>query len=249
MSLKRYTNGITDLSASDPMGQLGMLDPRKYAVFMEDFLTLGCAAISSSTIITGNATITSSANNTTTLVTDAGGKQGCLSCVSTAADNESTLWQGLMGGMRMVSGKKFFMETSFEITAAAPAQNELVIGVTSPHAAGAGFFATDGTARGFDDGLAFVSVDAGAGIDLLVGEADVFDTLPCISLIVTATWYKLSVYYDGTKVHLYKDDALLSSTTPDQIPISVVCPVIWYKTGAAAVQTLLVDYLFVAAER
>jgi len=248
MSLKRYTNGITDMSASDPLGQLGMLDPTKYAVYMEDFLTLSAATVANGSLATRGVLITASANNTTSIVTDAGGRQGCLSCVSTAADNESTMWQGLGGGFVMVSGKKFFMETSFEITAAAPAQNELVIGLTSSHVT-ATLFATDGTARTFDDGLALVSVDAGAGIDLVIGENDVYDTLPCIPLIVTATWYKVSVYYDGTKVHLYKDDVLMSSNTPDQIPVSVIMPVIWYKTGASAVQTLLVDYLFVAAER
>ena len=249
MSLKRYTNGITDMSASDPLGQLGMLDPTKYAVYMEDFLTLSAATVANGSLATRGVLITASANNTTSIVTDAGGRQGCLSCVSTAADNESTMWQGLGGGFVMVSGKKFFMETSFEITAADAAQNELVIGLTSSHAVGANFFATDGTARTFDDGLAFVSIDAAVGIDLLIGEADVFDTLPCIATTVTATWYKLSVYFDGTKVHLYKDDVLISSTTPDQIPVSVIMPAIWYKTGEAAVQTLLVDYLFVAAER
>lgn len=249
MSVKRFTNGITDTSASDPLAQLGMLDPTKYAVYMEDFLTMGQATVANGTLLTRGVKITSSTNNTTSIVTDAGGRQGCLSCVSTAADNESTMWQGLAGGFRMVSGKRFFMETSFELTAAAPAQGELVIGLTSSHAVGANFFATDGTARAFDDGIALVSVDAGAGIDLLVGEADVFDTLPCIALIVTATWYKVSIHYDGTKIHLYLDDALISSTTPDQIPVSVIMPAIWYKTGTGAVQTLLVDYLFVAAER
>ena len=249
MAPKRFTNGITDISASDALSQLGMLDPTKYAVYMEDFLTLGAASVANGNLVSQDHKMTASANSTMSFTTDAGGRQGCLSCVTTAADNESSMFQGLGGGLVMQSGKKFFMETSFEITAATIAETEFVVGMTTPTAVGANFFATDGTARTFDDGLAWVSVDGSAELNLLVGENDVFDTIPSILTMVTATWYKLSVYYDGTKIHQYKDDVLISSNTPDQIPVSVCAPVVWTKSGKAEVQTTLVDYLFIAAER
>lgn len=249
MSLRRFEAGITDILARDPLSQLGMLDPTKYAVYMEDFLHLGVANVANTTVTTKGYKITSSANNTTSIVTDAGGRLGCLSCVSTTADNESTMFQALAGGFVMTSGKKFFMETSFETTAASIADTEIVVGLTSSHAVGANFFATNGTARTFDDGLAFVSVDGSATLNLLVGENDVFDSITAMTTMVTATWYKFSVYYDGTDIYLYRDDVLIATHTPNQIPVSVIMPVIWFKTGAAAVQTFLVDYLFVAAER
>ncbi len=249
MSLRRFDAGITDIPATDPLAQLGMLDPTKYAVFMEDFLNFGLAGAANTTITTKGYTITSSANNTTSFVTDAGGRLGCLSCVSTAADNEYTMLQSLGGGFVMTSGKKFFMETSFELTAATIIESEIVIGLTSSHAVGANFFATNGTARTFDDGLAWVSVDGSAALNLLVGENDVFDSINAMTTLVTATWYKFSIYFDGTNIYQYRDDVLISTTTPDQIPVSVIMPAIWYKTGAAEAHTFLVDYLFVAAER
>ena len=38
MALKRFLNGISDVSSVNPLGQLPFLDPTKWAVWFEDFL-------------------------------------------------------------------------------------------------------------------------------------------------------------------------------------------------------------------
>ena len=255
MSARRFLNGITNVSSADPLGAVPYLDPTKWVVYHEDFCgpflgtAAGTVANGSSSNVGGGYYVTASTNATISGTTDAtDAPLGCLSIVTTAADNEYGYLQ-TGPGWAMTAGKKFVMEIRFEITAATIAQNELFLGLASWHAVGATFFATDGTARAFDDGIGWYSPDADADIDVIVGENDVFDNQTVIATYVTATWYTCSLYYDGADIHLWINGTSVGSMTPAQIPVSAVGPTIWFKTGEAAVQTFLCDYIYIAAER
>jgi len=151
----------------------------------------------------------------------------------------------------MKDDKKFIMEARFEIThtAGTISANELFIGLTSYSASATAFFATNGSARTFDDGIGWYSPASDTDIDVIVGENDVFDNTTVISTYATATWYTMSLYYDGDDIFLYKNGTHVATMTPSAIPVSVVGPVFFLKTAEAKVHQLLVDYLFVASER
>lgn len=252
MAPRRFLNGVSDLSSGVPFGNIHMLDPRKYSVYFQDFTgpLLAAATANNATVVEAGISIVASANGTASVTTDAGALDGALKFVTTAADNEQCLLQTPSGGFTMTSGKKFFMEAKFEITHTAGNidQNEIFIGLASFQAT-TNFYLADGTARTFDDGIGWDSPDGTADLNFIIGEADVFDTTAHVTTYATATWYTLSVYYDGTNCYLYTNGTLVKTLTPDQIPVSVVGPTIYMKTGEGKVHQLLVDYLLVVKER
>jgi len=253
MAPRRFTNGIATVSSADPLGGLEIQDPTKWSVFMEDYgwgRSWNAASYANTTTTVMGSTYTVSANATVSQTTDTGAANGCLKIVTTAADNESALIQSPAGQMILTSNKKFLLETKFEIThtAGTIAENELFIGLASLQT-GANFFATNGTARTFDDGIGFYSYDALADIQAICGEADVYSTVTAVATYVTATWYTLTMYYDGTDIKVWSNGNLAGSMTPTAIPISPCGPAIYFKTGEAKVHQLLVDYLLVAKER
>jgi hypothetical protein len=219
---------------------------------MEDFCgpLFNAASINNTTVTHNGLSIIASANATISIATDATLESGCLKIVTTAADNESGLIQTLSPGFTMKSGKKFFMETYLEVTHTAGNidQNEIFVGLAS-YQTGANFFATDGTAMTADDMIGWGKADADTSLYLWCGENDVVDEESAIGTLATATWYRLSVYFDGTLLHYFLNDLLTGVVTPTAIPVSVVGPTFYLKTGEAKVHQLLVDYLFVARER
>jgi len=248
---KRFLNGIASVSSSDPLGQLPYLDPTKWVMYYEDFCgpMFNAASLTSGTTNIGGLSFVVSTNTTVTLETDAtDAPNGCLKYITTAADNESCVMTTFSGGWAMTSGKKFLMESKFEITAATIASCELFIGLTEQEVTTA-YFASNGSARTFDDGIGWYSPDADTDIDVICGENDVFDNVTVKATYVTATWYTMSIYYDGTDIYTWVDGVDSGKLTPAQIPVSKVGPSIYFKSGAAAIQSLLVDYLFVAKER
>ena len=252
MAPKRFFNGISNVTSSDPMGALEVLDPTKWILYHEDFCgpLFNTAAPTSTAVTEGGYTVTVSANATISTATDAGGLNGCVKINTTAADNESVLIQTASPGWVMTAGKKFLMETSFEITHTAGTidNNEFFIGM-STNQTGAGWWATDGSARTFDDGIGWYSPADDTDIDLICGEADVFDNVTVQATFVTATWYRMTMYYDGTDIYTWVNDTSSGTLTPNQIPVSVVGPSIYLKSGEAKDHQLMVDYITVAKER
>jgi len=251
MALKRFTNGITDIPSTNPMAQLPRLDPRNWVVYCEHFMgpLFDTATVANTTVTAQGYTVVASANTTVSLTTDAAAPAGCFKVVTTAADNEHCQLTTTSPAWIMTANKKFLMEAYFEITHTAGniAQNELFIGLASNQAT-TDFFAADGSARTFDDGIGWYSPDADTDIDLICGEADVFDNVTVIATYATATWYKVSLYYDGADIYTWVNGTHTGYLTPAQIPISVTGPAIYFKSGEAAVHQLLVDYLLIARE-
>lgn len=248
---RRFFNGVSSVLSSDPLGALPYLDPTKWVTYFEDFCgpLFNSASIKNTTKNENGLDIVSSTNGTCTITTDTDAPNGCLSIVTTAANNESVKITTTIPGWAMKIGKEFLMEARFEITAATIASNELFIGLATNQTT-TGYFLDNGTARTFDDGIGWYSPDADTDIDLICGEADAFDNITVKATYVTATWYTMSMYYDGTDIYTWVDGLSTGIIAPpDQIPVSKVGPSIYFKTGVAEVHTLLVDYLFVASER
>lgn len=248
----RRLNGFSTVSSSDPLGQLPYLDPTKWVMYYEDFCgpLFDTATVANTTITAQGLTVVVSTNATVSLVTDTDALNGCFKVVTTAADNEHCQLTTTSPAWVLTSGKKFLMETKFEIThtAGSVEQNELFIGLASNQAT-TNFFAADGAARTFDDGIGWYSPDADTDIDVICGENDVYDNVTVKATYLTAIWYTMSLYYDGTDIYTWVDGADSGKLTPAQVPVSVVGPAIYFKSGEAKVHQLLVDYLFIAKER
>lgn len=253
-SPKRFDDGITNVHSSDPLGALPYLDPTKWVIYHEDFCSgfLGANSVHNGSASAFGINCIASANATVSVTTDAtDAPLGCLKIVTTAADNEYGWLQTLAPGFAMKSGKKMLFETRFEITHTAGniAQNELFIGLASYSANVTAAFATNGATMAADDAIGLYTPDADANINFVVREADVADSQIIKSTYATATWYIMSTYYDGTDIFLYVDNVAAGILNPDQIPVSVVGPSIFFKSGEAKVHQLLVDYIFCAFER
>jgi hypothetical protein len=249
----RFLDGLSNVAAADPLGSMPYLDPTKWIIYHEDFCS---GFLGGNTVANGNATANgiycvASANATVNIVTDAGGILGCLKIVTTAADNEYGWLQTLSPGFTMTAGKKFIMETSFEVTHTAGNidENEIFIGLASYSASLTAAFAAGGTTLDADDGIGLYSGDNDTNINFVVGEDDTYDTKVVITTYLTATWYRVSIYYDGTNIYLWVNDTTVGHMTPDQIPVSVIGPMFFLRSGEAKVHQLLVDYLFCAFER
>jgi hypothetical protein len=150
----------------------------------------------------------------------------------------------------MKSGKKMILETRFEATTAGNVdENEIFVGLASYSASVTAAFATAGTTLNADDGIGWYSGDGDTNINFEVGENDVYDEQVHVTTYVSGTWYTLSCYYDGTDIHLFTNDVGAGKLTPDQIPVSVIGPMFFFKAGEAARHYFRVDYLFCAFER
>jgi len=247
---RRFTSGITDLSSADPMGQMNVLDPTKRVLYHEDFVGpfLEDASITNETATAGGISIVASASMTVTNEVDADSPNGNLVATTGAADNENMHFYTVSPCWRLESGKKFFFEARFEVTATNVDENEIFIGLATNQTT-TNFFAADGTARTFDDGIGFYSTDGDTDIDVIVGEADVFDNVTIKTAYVTATWYTMSIYYDGTGITCYVDGTAVAKLTPSAIPVSAIGPAMWFKSGEAAAHILKVDYITAIKER
>lgn len=250
----RFLNGVTNVSSTDPLGQLPYPDPTKWVIYHEDFCSgfLGANTLGSTTKTAHGMSGIASANMDISIATDAtDAPLGCLLFDNAGNNDNDYGWiQTLSPGFAMKSGKKMILETRFEATTAGNVdENEIFVGLASYSASVTAAFATDGSARAFDDGIGWCSMDGDTNINFIVGENDVFDTQIQKTTYVTATWYTLSCYYDGTDIHLYTDGVGAGKLTPDQIPVSVIGPMFFFKAGEAARHYFRVDYLFAAFER
>jgi len=239
MALKRFLNGISDVSVVNPLGQLPFLDPTKWAVWFEDFLHYDVAQGDAAWILD---------------VVNAGadavvGPTGVLTLTLTGASDSVGLQQS-NGAWQLTSTKKAIFETRCKIVKGGGTigQEGFVIGCTSVQTTTDFMDAPPPTTRAFDDGWGFLSYDATTDIVAFQGEADVFSTEAGVTTYADDTWMVLSIYWDGTKSTFYKDDAELCQITTNP-PTSVISPVAFISAGEAQTDALHVDYMLMAIER
>jgi hypothetical protein len=246
---KRYTNGVTDISGGNPMGNIAVMDPRKYSVYHEDFnhFSVGVGAGTSSGWAAGYS-LSPSADATISIVTDAGATGPCL---KQAIVNQATSYSRVQvgtGGIILASGKKAFMETKFELTAATLSSHFFAIGMCTEVVAGDATAINDKTNWLADDSWMWFKELANGDLYLRSGENDVNVDQSIRAVPVTATWYKLSCYFDGTVMYHYVDNVLVAVNTPATIPVTPCAPIMMVQTKKAEACVMLVDYLTIITE-
>jgi hypothetical protein len=252
MSARRFLAGLTDIPGSDPMGNLGILDPRKYMIYHEDFSMFGTGgAVADTTWYNGQYGFSASPATTITLAKDADVTTIALSISNTATDTSWGRVQGYPGNMILTAGKKAYMETSIEVTAATLNTHFWVVGLTTPEAVGDTSNITDDTVFTLiaDDSWCFFKDGNQANVYGRSGENDVNTDTLLFTTQVTATWYKFACYFDGTDMYWYTNDVLVGISTPVAIPVTPVAPTFMHLSQKAETLVTLVDYLTVILEQ
>jgi len=143
--------------------------------------------------------------------------------------------------------KKFYLETSFTLTAATMASNEMLVGFTTD-ATGDTHQAAAGTSWTFDNGIAFGKLDTATELDFIARQADVEQVIGVGSTMTTAIRATFGCYYDGANYLIYKDGALVARASGESVPQLVMGISLFIKSGTGAIQTLLVNYVALGTE-
>lgn len=240
MALRRFLNGVTDVSSSNPLGQYPFLDPTKWRVWYEDWTTYD-----------EGQTTTPTWTLTQTTTADAIVTPGKLTLTLTAATNSQGQLQNDHTRFFLVSGKKAIFETKIKIAKGSGGtigEQGFVVGLSEVATTTNFMDAPPPTAIAVDDFWGFLSYDATTDIVALQGEAGTFSTEAGCATYADDTYMILSVYWDGTKSTFYKDDAAVCSITTNP-PTSVVSPVVYVAAGENKAGVLHCDYMFAATER
>jgi len=241
MAPRRFTNGISDVSSSNPWGQFYGLDPTKWRKWYEDW-----------TVYDEAQTDTPEWTLTQTGTVDAIVTPGDLTLTMTAATNSQGQLQLDHGHFfPCITGKKSILETKIKIEKASGGtigQDGFVVGLSEVATTTNFMDAPPPTALAVDDFWGFLSYDATTDIVCTQGEAGTFSDETGAATYADDTWMVLSIYWDGTTSTFYKDDVGICQITTNP-PISVVAPVIYVAAGEAKADVLHCAYMGVALER
>ncbi|KKK87105.1 hypothetical protein LCGC14_2756560 [marine sediment metagenome] len=177
----------------------------------------------------------------------AGNENGLQITNNSTDDNSGYLLTPNLVDLELTSdSKKFYMETRIMVTAANINQIEWFIGlgliVQGPQA--------DGAAWTNDEMLGFGHLDADTVISFLSIEDDGQQIISLGSELTTATYTKLSCYFDGTNFNVYLDDVLKGSTPMVYLNADEPWTANFFmKSGySTEAQSLDIQYLLFAAE-
>lgn len=248
MAITRFPNGISDVTVSDPLAQLEALDPTKYAIIMEDFIKSDIVADLDGLIQSG---WTQTLGTELDLDMSIGGATGALIMTSEGGDNEGGQTYLNNETLQLTSGKKAFFEAKLNVdagTLGTIGAQELFVGLADK-VTGTNFMAADGSDLLVDECWGFVSLAEEAGIDCHVHDNDTDSSEADVGTLVDETDIVLSLYYDGSKSHIYVDGVkkgTISGTHPTSDGMTLM---IHFKSDEAVACVLTIDYLLVALER
>jgi len=233
-SPKRYSNGITNVPASNPLGQLTTLDPTQLTVFFDDFLRYSATDWTITTVETGTAT---------EAVGDESG--GVLVVTNGTSDNDSDMFQLSADGgttvaetFKLATGKKAWIKTRCKTSD--KTDSEFIVGLVD----------SDTTPLDASDGMFFIKADDVATLDFKTSKSSVSSTASSIATLVDDTYVELACYYDGVETITYYVDGLPKGTlTDDTLPTTELSVTFGVKNGGAAAKVFSIDYLYIAVEK
>lgn len=248
MTITHFQNGVNNVAESDPFAELALLDPSKYAIFMEDFTETDFGdypADSDGVALKYAVTLDTELDMDVSF----SGPTGALVLTTEGGDTEGGQFRLNAAPFQLTSGKKAWFDAKLKITATTIADNSFFIGL-SDNVSGTNFIDDTGATIAVDEAWGFLSVAEEAGLDVIVRDNDVAGaTSTDIATLVTATDIRLSLYYDGTNTNAYINGvkkATLTGTHPTGDNMTVM---VHFKSQAAEAQVLTLDYMMVAIER
>ena len=232
MPTTRFPNGVTNVAPASPLAEFGAPSPFKFHSYFNDFdvFTAGDWTI---TVVDGG---TDSAQVTS--VADADG--GVLTVTTNNADNDNVCLEAQGESWKFEAGKKLWLAARFSVSDAD--DSDLVIGL---HSTDTNPFSTAPAQRAW-----FALTEGAATLTFNVDNNTVDASSGTVVTLADATMVEVAAYYDGaTTITLYANGAKAGEMTGVAIPATELALGFAVQTGAAAVRTMLVDYLFVAKER
>lgn len=227
----RFTNGVTNVTRENVLGQLKTLDPTTNHEYFNDF----------DTYVAGNWNITSVGAATRALTDEDG---GILLITNAAADNDSSFLQKKGESFLIEVGKKAFFKARLKVSDAT--QSEFIIGLQI----------TDTAPLDVSDGIFFQKDDGDANLDFHVEKDNTASTDTAIATIVDNTYITIAFFYNGiNEVRYYAgtDDrnpvalgSLPVTNLPDDEELTISFGI---QNGEASAKTMSVDYIFAAKER
>lgn len=218
---------------------MGMMNSAEFTVFHDDF----CQSIASNLPLGWTAAIIDTG---ATLVADTtAGHSTSLLFDSDGATEGVSIY--LPKALQLTVGKRFFMEVRFKTEVADDSDVQIgltdLTATTNPEdlwtttaASVISFGVLDGDAT-----VGMLADSANAGTAVLLGNTD----------LVSATWHRLAISYDGTYLTGWVDGELaVTWATQASIPTGVaLSPFIGFRNGSAATTEGHVDYVRYVAER
>jgi hypothetical protein len=236
--LTRNTAGFSALTAGDPLADLDIGNPRKWAIFMEDFLSYEIAQAA------GNPWTFTQTNCVDTII----GPTGVLVLTLGGADNDAGELQ-LTEVPFATNSKRMYFEAKVKLTLATGtvAANEMFVGLASEQTT-TNFMNAGGTALTVDNCIGFVKHDTDTGFGAVSRNSDVASIDSLVKTISDGVWITLAFYYDGSSIKYYADGALVAELN-SEIPTANMTPTLFIKAGEAKANLMSCDYILVAAER
>ena len=233
----RYTAGVSTAAKGSALSNYPAPDPMKVFTYSNDF----------DNYVAGDWTVTVVGVTPTAAITD--GAFGRLLLTTTGADNDGIQLQKVGEAFLPIAGKKMWFKTKFQLSDATQSDFLFGIAVTDTTAiVAAGDGVTDGIFFQKDDGAA--TVDLYCQKDTTTGQT----SATSIATVVDATDIELGFEYDGgTDIKYFVDGVhkgtLSLSTAAGFLPDTECRVTMAFLTGAAAVKTCNIDYVFAAIER
>ena len=239
MAIIRNPDGFSALPVADPLAALDIGNPRKWAVFFDDFL-----AYDITQVVGSPYTLTA-----TNCVDTIAGPTGALVLTLGGADNDAGQLQVTGSGFQ-TNAKRLFFEIKLKLTLATGtiAANEIYVGLGKEQTT-TSFINSGGTALAVDDFIGFAKYDTQTKFNAVQRASDVESVdVGVTPVLLDGVYVTLTVFYDGTRSYFYQDGKLVSTLQGNE-PTAIISPVIYIKAGEAKANVLSVDYILAAVER
>ncbi len=239
-AVHQFTAGLNNAPTANPASALPFTHPvfQGWKVYYEQ-LTDGAIRVDD-----GYWEITASGSGTIGAGADHALK---LTAQTTTVNTGYALQKELADIQPTAATKKFYLETRVALTHASGtmAANEWFVGWTNK----ADAHHDDGILWEFTDGFGFGQLDGGTPV-FVTNSSDSEQSIPLSGTLVTATYRKYAVYFDGTNYNLYEDDVLITQTVANPVPV-VDTPFTFnvnFKSGESKTNYFEIQYALLACE-
>lgn len=226
-------NKVKRSGARQWYGDLNVGEEPDLCILFNDFLQTQDYAASDWTITTTEA---GAGDATEAIAADEA--CGALLITNDDADNDVDSLQMNEENWRLSSGKQLWLEMRLKVGDVDEA--DMFVGLAI----------TDTTPRDATDRIGFLLADGSAALSCVNAKNSTATTTSSIATLADATYVKCGLHWDGkNKVEFFINGSIVathSTNIPDDENLAVTLNI---QNGAAAANTLTVDYIYVAQER
>lgn len=222
----RFPNGLTTATKNSPMGEFILPDMTSAHIYMEDFDYYDA----------DNWTVTEVGVALQALDNIDGGN---LLLTNAGADDNSNFLQKVGESFLFQVGRKLWFDCRIEVNDSI--ESDIVIGLQI----------TDTTPLAVSDGVFFIKADGANTFDLVVTKGSTSTITSAVASIESATFKRLSFFYDGIdKITIFDDGVAVATSVTTNLPDTETLTISFgIQNGEAAIKLMSVDYIMAAKER